>query len=321
MSFSSEARQYAFDVLENRRTYDIQENERRKESLINSFPEISFIDSEISRLGILLLQNSISGNNDNCENIKNEINDLRSNRKNIINDSSSPDLFREYHYCEKCNDTGFLPDGHMCECVISLMKRFSADTVNMSSGMTPCHFDSFSLDFYSSDTDPDFHGIPKERAEKNLKAAKSFTADFPDCRDLLIVGDTGLGKTHLAMCIASEIIEKGYYVIYCSAPTVLSKIETEHFSGQGNESLEKLKEADLLILDDLGAEFITPYLITVLYDLYNSRILSGKKTVFTSNIINISELETRYGEKISSRLRGNCRILPFFGDDIRLIKK
>ena len=73
---------------------------------------------------------------------------------------------------------------------------------------------------------------------------------------------------------------------------------------------------DLLILDDLGTEFVTPYFITVFYSLLNNRLGAGLPTIITTNITDGALLEKRYTEKISSRLSA---FIPFrfLGEDIR----
>lgn len=321
MSYSNEARQYALQVLENRRTYAIEENSRRREQLEKDFPEIPVIESRIAELGIELLRKSLGDNDEKCAALKKEIEDLTSQRRFIINESGNAGKYADYRYCDKCGDTGFLDDGSVCECAEALMKKYSADAVNRESPLKLCSFDNFNLNYYSTSVDPEYGSSPRKIMEKNLKNCRSFAENFPRDRDLLMMGDTGLGKTHLALSIAKEVIENGYAVIYSSAPTLLGKIENEHFSGNLTDTLDSVKEAELLILDDLGAEFITPFVQSALYDIYNTRVNAGKRTVITTNFTNMAELEGRYGEKISSRLLGCCRVLAFIGEDIRLMKK
>ena len=76
--------------------------------------------------------------------------------------------------------------------------------------------------------------------------------------------------------------------------------------------------ADLLILDDLGTEYITPLTISVLYELINTRMLCHRPTIYTSNIVDSSIFEARYTEKVASRILGSCQIFKFFGTDQRL---
>ena len=93
-----------------------------------------------------------------------------------------------------------------------------------------------------------------------------------------------------------------------------------------NESTEKLKikveklySCDLLILDDLGSEFSTQYTTAALFDIINSRLISGKKTVINTNL-SIEELKQKYGERVVSRLYGHFKVIQFIGGDIRIDK-
>ena len=82
--------------------------------------------------------------------------------------------------------------------------------------------------------------------------------------------------------------------------------------------LDACKEADLLILDDLGTEYISQLTISVLYELINTRMLCHRPTIYTSNIVDSSIFEARYTEKVASRILGSCQIFKFFGTDQRL---
>ena len=87
-----------------------------------------------------------------------------------------------------------------------------------------------------------------------------------------------------------------------------------------NENLRAAmaQPADLLILDDLGTEYISQLTISVLYELINTRMLCHRPTIYTSNIVDSSIFEARYTEKVASRILGSCQIFKFFGTDQRL---
>ncbi|MEG1017917.1 MAG: ATP-binding protein, partial [Oscillospiraceae bacterium] len=139
--------------------------------------------------------------------------------------------------------------------------------------------------------------------------------------NLLFAGDAGLGKTHLALSIAREVLKKGRDVIYCSAPGIFRQIEREQFEGSHDTTtIDSLKHCELLVLDDLGAEFVNAFVASALYDIVNTRICEASPTVFTTNIIDDARLSARYGEKVSSRLIGCCHVCALFGEDIRLLK-
>ena len=141
-------------------------------------------------------------------------------------------------------------------------------------------------------------------------------------RQLLLSGNTGLGKTHLSLAIASEVMQKGYGVLYDSVINLLRRVEREHFGrGEaGADTLEILLTCDLLILDDLGAEFDSSFYVSTVYNIINTRLNCGLPTIISTNLAP-EEIGSRYGRSVLSRLEGEYEILPFFGEDIRRLKR
>ena len=132
-------------------------------------------------------------------------------------------------------------------------------------------------------------------------------------------GATGLGKTHLSLSIANELLGRGYSVVYVSAPDILFQLEKAHFSyGYDSESdlISTLSECDLLIIDDLGTEFSTNFTVSQIYNIFNNRILRSKPVIINTNLT-IKELENSYSQRFVSRVMGTCDKLDFVGRDIR----
>ena len=84
--------------------------------------------------------------------------------------------------------------------------------------------------------------------------------------------------------------------------------------------MARLTGCELLILDDLGTEMITEFTKSALYTLVNTRLLSGKKTIISTNLTS-ADMEAKYTPQICSRLEGEYQELPFVGQDIRKIKR
>ena len=148
--------------------------------------------------------------------------------------------------------------------------------------------------------------------------AQRFSLHSPS---ILMTGATGLGKTHLSLAIAREVIEKGYGVVYGSAQNFMLQIERERFGrSESSESERQLQECDLLILDDLGVEFLTQFVSAAVYNLINTRLMAERPTIISTNL-SISELESRYSERVVSRIIANYRVLPFIGRDVRQLKR
>ena len=136
---------------------------------------------------------------------------------------------------------------------------------------------------------------------------------------ILMMGETGLGKTHLSLAIAGEVLKKGFGVVYGSVQNLFSNIEKEHFgrATDADGTTEKmLLECDLLILDDLGAEFTTSFTVATFNNIVNTRMLTSKPTIISTNL-SLTEMQKRYSERIASRIIGEYNILTFAGKDIR----
>ena len=129
---------------------------------------------------------------------------------------------------------------------------------------------------------------------------------------------TGIGKTHLALSVANEILKKGYEVIYCSCSNILQIIDAERSENKFSDTLNSIKRCDLLILDDLGSEYINSYFNAILYDIINSRLSEKKASIITTNIDDTSKIQVRYGDKVTSRIIGCYEILPCLGEDLRM---
>ena len=155
-----------------------------------------------------------------------------------------------------------------------------------------------------------------------LSICQKYAQDFtPTSGNLLFNGSTGLGKTMLSACIATEVAEKGYSVAYETAAHLFGKLEKDHFrpDEESAEAVRKLHTCDLLIIDDLGTELPGNFTVAALYTLLNDRLLAGKPMIISTNL-NIDEVRARYSPQIASRLEGSFQLLPFVGNDIRVLK-
>ena len=143
-------------------------------------------------------------------------------------------------------------------------------------------------------------------------------------KNFFLTGKTGLGKTFLSTCIAKVVSEKGFSVVYDTANSVFSKFEEEKFSkyddiSEVKSDINRYMSCDLFILDDLGTEMTTAFTISAFYNLINTRLVSGKKTIISSNLAP-EDIIKRYSPQIASRILGEYQVLKFTGKDIRLIK-
>ena len=242
----------------------------------------------------------------------------------LLASSGRPADALEPHFtCKKCQDTGTF-EGHTCICVHKLMQKLRREEIESLSSLSISSFDTMELRYYPNTMD-DKLGEPVRSYMGGLLAElRAYAEEFDrSSESLMLFGNAGLGKTHAALAIAGIVLEKGYDVIYVSSPDFFSKLEGLHFgadpAGEEETLMQTAAGADLLILDDLGSEFNSAFLISSLYSLLNNRLGAKLPTIVTTNITDGALLEKLYTEKISSRLSAFVPCL-FAGDDIRTQK-
>ncbi len=320
MSYSKDIYSKALSILQNRRSKAQAELVKRKEYIYNINNHAKQIHMQLGSTAVKLAKAVLNGNDvsSNVKRLKEENLKFQKELQEILSANNLPSDYLDVKYrCEKCSDTGFI-DGKMCNCLKDILKKQTYDQLNKVSPLDLSSFDDFSLDYYSDTPQAESSIVPKKRMQKIFDYCFSYAEKFrKNSPTLLMQGNTGLGKTHLSLAIAKTVIEKGYAVIYSSAPALLTKLEREHFSKNiDDDTLNHLLDCDLLILDDLGTEFETKFTAATIYNILNSRMLSSKPTIISTNL-SLTDLEQAYTGRFVSRIIGNSHRLEFLGKDIR----
>ena len=325
MAYSKKIYDTAKEKLNSRRVSALNIAEYRKSKAYNEIPRLLEIERNLSSIGVSTAKAVLSGKDAATELslLRDKSLKLQDEFKTLLKSHGYAEDYLEPHFtCEKCQDTGYVELDNKtltCDCYKKLLSATACEELNKISPLSLSTFDTFNLGYYSEK--PDKNGnIPYKRMSKIydfcLDYAKNFTLNS---KGLLMKGETGLGKTHLSLAIANEVINKGYSVVYVSAPDILSKLEREHFSynySSEEQLMQSLLECDLLILDDLGTEFTTQFSSTAIYNLFNSRVNMGKPIIISTNLTG-TELEKAYSQRFTSRVMSTCLMLDFIGCDIR----
>ena len=234
------------------------------------------------------------------------------------------DYLEEKPKCSRCNDSGYTDKG-MCSCLRNYYAQEQIKELSRLLDLGNQTFEDFGLDWYSHEKNADEPYSPWETAKHNKQVCESFARNFGTQRkNLLLFGKPGLGKTFLSAGIARVVSEDGYSVVYDTASHIFARFEDVKFSS-GNEeeasrATNRCLNCDLLIVDDLGTEMTTSFVQSALYELINSRLLTGKSTVINTNL-EPEEIGRRYSPQILSRIEGEYELLPFVGEDIRKLKR
>ncbi len=326
MGYSSGIYDSAKKTMENRRLLAEEELDNRRDRLYRKAPRTQEIERELVHISVSAARSVLSGadKTEKLTELRDKSLSLQSELTGILRSLGLPENYLDpWYQCSDCRDTGYI-DGRMCSCMKHLLRQTAYEELNRSSPLSLCGFDSFSVDYYSKDTIAMGGRTVNDYMNGVYRYCRRYADQFDSFSEgLIFMGGTGLGKTHLSLAIAREVIEKGFGVIYVSAPNILSRLETSQFGGRSDDRIEDeqlLQECDLLIIDDLGTEFVTKFTQAAIYNIINTRLNSGKPVIISTNL-STKELENIYGTRMVSRIVGMLRRIDFFGCDIRQLKR
>lgn len=323
MAYPSNYYTKAQEIIDKRRFDNSVTIARRTRELHREIPEIGDIDRKLSSTIDVLAKIILSNSPDTAqkiEKLKNENLELQQRMRELLRSHGYPEDYLDPIYnCKKCHDTGMGENGR-CSCYNDVLKMIASNELSKSLPMGLTCFESFDLSLYSDQPKAELKNkSPRDIMKQNYDFCVSYAEDFLIPGDsIFMTGGTGLGKTHLSLSVAKKVIEKNYSVVYGSVPDLLRKIENAHFNKTEDDAevMNTLKECDLLLLDDLGAEFESQFYVSCLYELINTRLNYGRPTIVNTNLTG-TELKKRYSDRIVSRLY-SMKTLVFSGDDIRM---
>ena len=284
-------------------------------------PAILQIDKALSMTGLEIYKASLQGREgleERIAKIKKENESLLTAKLEALRTNGYPEDYLDIKYsCDKCNDTGYIGI-KMCSCMKKALVKEAYNHSGLGKVLKSQTFKTFDLSYYAE-------GEERDHMERIVEMAKKYVSDFGKPEkdsNLLFVGTTGLGKTHITTAIAKGVIDKAYDVVYDSAQNIIRAFENERFEKdeRAGREAQRYFECDLLIVDDLGTEFKNSFTLSCLYNLFNTRINAGKPMIVSTNIESFDKLRETYEERITSRLIGSFRTFKFVGKDIRLVK-
>ena len=278
--FAQESYRSVKEIIESRRNNAISEAMARAEQVRAQSDKIREIDELLAATGPALFRAACRG--EDIAPIKEENLRLQDMRRRELVRLGYPEDYTEPKYtCPICSDTGAV-DLRVCGCMKKLLITENIKRSGIGGLIERQSFENFELERYR--TEPALYELMKRNVALAKKFAESFGKSYGN---LLLMGKTGVGKTHISTAIAKCVIELGYNVLYDSAQNIVSDFENDRFkSGYGpyEPKAEKYLECDLLIIDDLGTEFVNQFTISCLYNLINTRQNRRLPTVVSTNL-------------------------------------
>lgn len=303
------------------------ELETRKASLYEQLPMLKTLEDEMITNSVRSAKLAIMGDDDALKRLQQENLELSMRKIELLLEHGYPaDYLTPVYECVDCNDTGYIGN-EKCHCFKQAIVDLVYSQSNIKNVLERENFSTFSLDYYSqTDVDPLSGLTPFANIKRVLSACKHFIDTFDNSyHNILLYGNTGVGKTFLANCIAKELLDRGHTIIYLTSFQLFSILEKQAFQKneegiEADHQLSYILDCDLLIIDDLGTEMSNSFTNTKLFLVINERHLRMKSTIMSTNLP-IESIKTNYSERIYSRITSDYMCLKLFGDDIRIQKR
>ncbi len=304
---------------------DKERKERIKE-IYNVIPRIKEIDDRIQNLGIrcarALLKSDNASDKRFVDILREEITSLKQEKIKLLEKYMySPDYMEIHYECSACKDTGYV-GREKCKCFKQKLIDRAYQQSNLGNTLEKENFSNFDINLFPDEKYDNYSLTPRENMKNIVSTCEGFVNNFhkDNGENLLFYGSTGLGKTFLCNCIAKALLDKGELVIYLTAFNLFRILEEYRFNHsenlQNREQLDSILTCDLLIIDDLGTELSNAFTVSELFNIINTRLLSKKKVIISTNL-EPEELLKTYNQRIFSRISGNYRTLEFYGPDLR----
>lgn len=312
-------RDYQQKQLHNR---DVQA--RHYEQVYKKIPEYKSLEDSIAILAVQYGKRLLNGDDQATASLKEELAILRDSRERLLASAGFPtDYLEPVYHCSDCQDTGYIGN-KKCHCFKKAVTDLLYAQSNLSTILQKENFDTFSLSYYSNNhIDPKSNRSSLSIMTDALATCKKFVDTFDqEFHNLFLYGDTGIGKTFLSHCIAKELMDQAYTVIYFSASELFHIMAKSTFDKDVDAAYmyDYIFDCDLLIIDDLGTELTNAFVTSELFSCVNERLLKQKSTIISTNL-SLDTLVDTYSERTFSRITSNYTMLKLIGDDVRLTKK
>ena len=297
-----------------------REEAHRREKIMTEQPEIFRLVCEREELVLGTIRKIANGGAD-TDGLPEKMENLSDEIRNKLQQSGYPsDYLAPIYRCPKCRDTGRTgePVREYCTCLKKAYQQKLRQKIGLTSGHDET-FDSFDLSLFSNQIMPGDSFSQRDLMKLVRDDCLEWTDRFPDntYRDIVLSGQSGLGKTFLLRAMADRLIERNVNVLIISAYRMLEILRESYFSR--DNGISDLMEAQVLMIDDLGTEpMMQNITVEQLFNLLNERQNRGLSTVISTNL-DMARFRERYTERIASRMTDikSSMVLTLRGKDIR----
>ena len=296
--------------------------ESRKAEVYQAIPEYRELEDSISTLSVSAAKAMLAGDDSARDRLHDSLLHIRQRQQALLSSAGLPvDYLKPVYRCPACEDTGYITDENnlkqKCSCFRQREISILYSQSNIQDMISRENFSTLSTEYYQ--------GEDLRRFESAVDLCRNFIKNFnQDYHNILFYGTVGTGKSFLSGCIAKELIDKGYSVIYFSSSSLFDMLARYSFDYKEKEALQDFCEdiygCDLLIIDDLGTEITNTFVASQLFSCLNERGLRKKAMIISTNL-SLEELRDRYSDRIFSRITSSFSLCKLTGQDIRICKK
>ena len=304
--------------------YNRRKQRERAEEVYRAIPQYRMLEEETASLAVEQARKLLTGDHEALNILRQKIRDRKEQKEALLLSHGFPADYLEMRYsCRDCQDTGYI-GSEKCHCFRQAMIDLLYTQSNLQEILKIENFDTFSYEWYSREAVKD-----KPSPYDNMRRAVEICWEMIDQFDsrkmnLLLTGPAGVGKTFLTHCIARELLNRCYSVIYLSAIDLFDIFSKEKFDyGQDEEQdymYQYILDCDMLMIDDLGTELNNTFTTSQLFYCMNEREKRGKPVVISTNL-SLATMRDYYSERITSRIISSYRVVELYGADIRVQKK
>jgi DNA replication protein DnaC len=295
--------------------------EARREEVCEKLPEYRELDAAVATYARSRIRLLLDAPEDAGKDAENPIPGIIARKKAMLENAGfAADYLDPIYDCPDCQDTGYvlLENGlrEKCRCFRRKALRYLYEQSNLQGVLETDHFSKLSYEYCQGDD--------LEHLKGAVRISKEFAQHFPEGKNILFYGTVGTGKSFLSGCIANELLEKGFSVVYFSSVSLFETLARYSFDANAKEGLynfcKELYNYDLVIVDDLGTELLSSFVTSQLFSLLNERELRHKSTIISTNL-NLSELRDRYSDRVFSRVSRSFALCKLTGPDVRMCQK
>ncbi|MDO4555565.1 MAG: ATP-binding protein [Lachnospiraceae bacterium] len=296
---------------------------KRQEEIYQKIPGFQDTDRLIASRSVAAGKARLRNDEHAIERLHTEISELSEQKRRLLVSYGYPKNYLDPVYrCRLCQDTGYIGN-EKCQCFKQAIVDYIYAQSNIRELLEKENFSHFQYNYYS-DKAVDGNPSPRANIESVVSLCWDFIYHFGELKknNILFLGNAGVGKTFLSHCIAYELINKAYTVLYLTSFQLFDLLKQHAFHRENDPmitSMEELLSCDLLIIDDLGTELNNSFISSQLFLCMNERLLRRKSTIISTNL-SLGQLSQSYTERILSRIMENYQILNIYGEDIRLLK-